>query len=160
MVDNYNDLPMNGHKSRHVAGYPVSLKDNKEAYKMPASWNFPPSFAQADEATRMTDEDSDILQSIQVLLNTAPGERFLVPEYGFDWSELLFEPANGLSNTIFNPEYLRHRLGDTFAVFEPRVELANVIVTPEPHEGRVSLELLLKVKATGKDLWLHQNITA
>lgn len=127
---------------------------------MTTSWNFPPSFARANEATDMTNEDSDILQSVNVLLNTAPGERFLVPEYGFDWSDLLFEPANGLSNTLFNAEYLRQRLGDTLAVFEPRVELTSVDVTPKAHEGQVSLELLLRVKATGKELWLHQSITA
>lgn len=125
---------------------------------MNMSWNFPPNFDRVDDTARMTDDDSDILQSIHVLLNTAPGERFLVPEYGFDWSELLFEPASGLSNTIFNSEYLQQRLSDTFAVLEPRVDLAQIIVTPEPHEGTVVIELLLRVKATGKELFLKQSI--
>lgn len=127
---------------------------------MVTSWNFPPSFARISKAVRMTNEDNDILQSVSILLNTAPGERFLVPKYGFDWSELLFESANGLSNTIFNSEYLRQRLSDTFAIFESRVELASVIITPEAHEGKVALELLLKVKTTGKELYLQQNFNA
>ncbi|WP_051257914.1 GPW/gp25 family protein [Desulfovibrio cuneatus] len=125
---------------------------------MNTSWLFPPSFNKSSDAARTVSEEPDIAQSVAILLQTAPGERFLLPEYGVDWHELLFEAAGGHSNSLFNPEYLKHRLGDTLAVFEPRVELEEVQVTGEPHEGKVTLDLVLRVKATGKLLRMEQKI--
>lgn len=106
----------------------------------------------------MVENEPDIAQSVQVLLLTTPGERFLVPDYGFDWNDLLFEPANGLSASIFNPEYLKQRLSGVFSVFEPRVDLEEVQVEAHGHEGRVNLDLVLRVKETGKLLRLEQSI--
>ena len=125
---------------------------------MPPSWHFPPSFSKAADAVRLVSEAPDILQSVAMLLQTAPGERFLVPEYGFDWHELLFEPASGLSNTVFNPEYLRQRLGDVLAVFEPRAELLEVHPSGEPVEGKVTLDLVLRDKTTGKRLGFQHTV--
>ncbi|MFT4300895.1 MAG: GPW/gp25 family protein [Desulfovibrio sp.] len=125
---------------------------------MTPSWHFPLSFRKSSDATRTVSEEPDIAQSVGILLQTSPGERFLLPEYGFDWHELLFEASGGRSNSLFNPEYLKHRLGDTLAVFEPRVELEEVQVTGEPLEGKVTLDLVLRVKSTGKLLRMEQKI--
>ena len=125
---------------------------------MTTSWNFPPSFAKSPDAVQTVSEETDIAQSVAMLLQTTPGERFLVPEYGFDWHELLFEPVGGLSNSLFNPEYLKHRLGDMLAVFEPRVELEEVQVAGEAHEGKVTLDLVLRVKSTGKLLRVEKTL--
>lgn len=94
----------------------------------------------------------DIEQSVRILLGTTPGERHLEPEYGFDWSGLLFEPANGLGNSVFNSEYLRQRLGDALAAFEPRAELEEAEVRAQSLEGKVAIDLLLRVKESGESL--------
>ena len=127
---------------------------------MNASWRFPPSFSKAHDAVRMVSDVPDIAQSVSILLQTTPGERFLAPEYGFDWSELLFEPAGGLSNTVFNAEYLKQRLGDALAAFEPRAEITDVTISGEPTEGRVTLDLSLRVKATGGLLQVRHTVGA
>ena len=122
------------------------------------SWISPPSFEKNSNAMRMVSEETDIAQSVATLLRTTPGERFLVPEYGFSWQELLFEPVGGQSNSLFNPEYLKRRLGDAFANFEPRVELEEVQISGEPHDGKVTLDLVLRVKSTGKLLRIEQKV--
>lgn len=127
---------------------------------MNASWRFPPSFSKAGDAVRMVSDEPDIAQSVSILLQTMPGERFLASEYGFDWSELLFEPAGGLSNTVFNAEYLKQRLGDALAAFEPRAEIRDVAISGDPAQGKVTLDLSLRVKATGGLLQMRHTLGA
>lgn len=122
------------------------------------SWSFPPSFYKAPDAVSMVRDEPDIAQSVRILLCTTPGERFLVPDYGFDWNDLLFEPVNGLSASIFNPEYLKHRLSSVLDMFEPRVDLEDVQVEAHSHEGKVNLDLVLRVRETGKRLRIIQTI--
>lgn len=116
------------------------------------AWSFPPSFSRSAEGVRMKSGEADIEQSVRILLGTWPGERHLEPEYGFDWNDLLFEPGTGMGNSVFNPEYLLQRLGDALTAFEPRVELKEVDVQGEPHDGRVNIVLLLRVKESGRYL--------
>ncbi|UQZ88720.1 hypothetical protein C4J81_05680 [Deltaproteobacteria bacterium Smac51] len=127
---------------------------------MNGAWKFPPSFHRSGSGLDLIDDEADIIQSVRVLFSTKPGERFLVPDYGFDWGDLMFEPANGQSNSLFNREYLRQRLGDVLAVFEPRVELESVQVSAEAYGGKVAVEMLLMVKASGRKLVLNHDVEA
>ncbi len=122
------------------------------------TWAFPPAFSRAAKAADMVSGEPEILQSVSLLLSTAPGERYLVPDYGFDWADLLFEPVNGSSNSIWNPTYLLQRLRDILAIFEPRVELTEVRVSPEPYEGRAVVEMDMIVKESGRALHYSQTV--
>ena len=48
----------------------------------------------------MTEDQEDIEASLRVLFGTAAGERFLVPTYGLDMHELLFEPMSTTMRTF------------------------------------------------------------
>ena len=96
-------------------------------------WSFPPHFEAG--TVRMSEDEQDIHESLQILFSTRPGERFLQPKFGLDMSELLFEP---LSTTLRN--LLEDRIRVALLVFEARIVV---------HELRVddsrSLEGLLLI---------------
>ena len=123
---------------------------------MSAAWKFPLSFSQLSSGPAMIGGDAELTQSVAVLLQTLPGERFLVPGFGFNWRELVFEPANWLSASLFNPDYVRARINDVLDVYENRVELEEVQVTAAPLDGTVTLDLVLRVRASGDLLTLRQ----
>ena len=54
-------------------------------------WSFPPAFDRATTQVEMISGEADVLQSLQIILSTRPGERFMQPDFGCDLSEFLFE---------------------------------------------------------------------
>lgn len=124
---------------------------------MGKTWKFPPSFSRGSSGPAMTEGAEELSQSVSLLLHTAPGERFLVPGYGFDWRELVFENANGRSASAFNPDYVKARLNDLFALYENRVEATEVEIRAEQLAGTVTLHLALLVRETGETLHLTES---
>lgn len=126
---------------------------------MPESWKFPLSFSRLVSGPAMAGGDAELEQSVAVLLQTLPGERFLVPGFGFNWRELVFEPSNGLSASLFNPAYVRTRINDVLDVHENRVELEEVQVTAGAMDGAVTLDLVFRIKASGELFTLRQQFS-
>ena len=54
-------------------------------------WSFPPTFDQAIAGVEMLEQEVDVASSLHILLTTVQGERIMVPEYGCNLDELLFE---------------------------------------------------------------------
>ena len=123
---------------------------------MSDAWKFPLSFSGLVPGPAMIEGEDELAQSVALLLQTLPGERFLVPGFGFNWRELVFEPANGLSASLFNPDYVRARINDVLDVHENRVELEEAQIAADPLDGTVVLDLVLRVKASGDLLTLRQ----
>lgn len=93
-------------------------------HRIGRGWVFPP---QPDEQNSLglTDLETEIRQSIFIILNTAPGERLMRPEFGCRIHEVIFSPAN--QTTAAQVEgYVKEAL----ARWEPRITLAHVTVTP------------------------------
>ena len=66
-------------------------------------WSFPPTFIRASRGVKMTSGEEDIDRSLEILLSTSLGERVMLPEYGANMEELLFEPIDtGLQTLIFD----------------------------------------------------------
>lgn len=57
-------------------------------------WGFPPEFSKTTKSVLLTEDETDIEKSLEILLSTRPGERIMVPEYGCNLDELLFKPLN------------------------------------------------------------------
>jgi phage baseplate assembly protein W len=96
---------------------------------------------------------SDVRSQIMMLLNTIPGSRLHMPEYGFDVMELEQELL-----TDFSPErtLFTVRLQEQFARFIPDVVITDV--TFEANESRGYLEVgIYYKKTTGeKDVFVWQ----
>jgi phage baseplate assembly protein W len=86
----------------------------------------------------------DINASIRMAIMTAPGERVMRPQFGCRIWDLLFEPIN--ANTL---GLMGEAIRDTVSQWEPRVDLEDVSVEPDPASAsRVTIALRYRVKAT------------
>jgi phage baseplate assembly protein W len=86
----------------------------------------------------------DIDASIRMAIITAPGERVMRPQFGCRIWDLLFEPIN--ANTL---GLMTEAVKDTVSQWEPRVDLEDAIVEPDPaNPARVIIDLRYRVRAT------------
>ena len=82
-------------------------------------WSFPPSFIKNGENGEllMTQGKEDIDRSLEILLNTAFGERVMRPEYGCDLRRFLFDPYSFLLQfhlLLIQYGYYVHLLSELF----------------------------------------------
>lgn len=57
-------------------------------------WSFPPEFQRNQGEVKMCEGEEDIRSSLEILLSTRLGERVILPNYGCNLDELLFNPLN------------------------------------------------------------------
>lgn len=107
-------------------------------------WSFPPSFDKTNKFVRMSSDEADIMESLQVLLSTRPGERILVPGYGCSLESLLFESIN-LTLTTQITELIRTAI----LYYEPRIDLESVTLD-ETYilDGRIDIMLDYRIRTT------------
>ena len=84
-------------------------------------WSFPPTFSKTKREVEITADEEDIERSLEILLSTSPGERFLQPKYGCSLDALLFEPLTTTMKT-----YITGVIKQALLLFEPRIELHDV----------------------------------
>lgn len=107
-------------------------------------WSFPPSFDKTNEFVRMSSDEKDIMESLQVLLSTRPNERIMLPEYGCNLEALLFESIN-LTLTTQITEIIRTAI----LYYEPRIDLENVTLDQEHIlDGRIDIILDYRIRTT------------
>lgn len=99
-------------------------------------WHFPPTFDKYSKTVQMVEGDVDIIESLGILLSTAPGERVMLPDYGADMQRLLFEPLNVQLTT-----YMKDIIKTAIILHEPRIKMNDVILTMIPYEGRIDIQV-------------------
>jgi phage baseplate assembly protein W len=107
-------------------------------------WSFPPEFSPESGTVLMTSDERDIEASLRILFGTRMGERFLVPDYGLDVHDILFDPMSTSLRT-----FLEDRVRTALLVYEPRIRLLSLNVdSPHPSDGRLHIELEYEIRAT------------
>jgi phage baseplate assembly protein W len=107
-------------------------------------WSFPPQFARESGQVVMTADEADIAASLEILFRTRLGERFLVPGYGLDMHDALFEPMSTTMRTL-----LKDRMKTAILIYEPRIVLETLdIATPDPGDGSLRVLIDYRVRAT------------
>jgi hypothetical protein len=81
-------------------------------------WQFPPRFNASNGKVFMSHGEQDIQDSLKVLLGTTEGERFMVPTYGLNLQEQLFESYNVTARNL-----LKDKIKRTLLVYEPRINI-------------------------------------
>lgn len=118
----------------HDADPPVSF--------LGVGWSFPPSFEAG--GVRMSADEVDIHESLQILFGTIEGERFLSPGYGLSPQELMFEPMSTTMRTL-----LEDRVRTAILIHEPRIKVVALsVASPDPHEGTLRIALEYEVRST------------
>lgn len=118
---------------------PVSSQPGKAF--LGVGFAFPPAAASGDLATAAY--ETDIQQSIQIILGTAPGERVMRPDFGAGLKNLVFEPMNTTTAAL-----AQYNVQQALIQWEPRIDQIGVTVTPEPSTGTLQIQINYRVRAT------------
>ncbi|WP_423147181.1 GPW/gp25 family protein [Rubrolithibacter danxiaensis] len=107
-------------------------------------WSFPPAFSKSSNALLMTQDEDDINKSLEILLSTAIGERFLQPEYGCNLEDYVFEAMNAATETA-----IKITVKNAILLFEPRIRLLTIkMITDFLTEGRLDISIDYEVITT------------
>jgi phage baseplate assembly protein W len=109
-------------------------------------WSFPPTFDRDAGGVEMLEQEADVASSLHTLLSTAPGERVMVPQYGCNMDELVFENLDTRMRTL-----MADKIESAILYHEPRVDLEGVHVRDDPEEileGRVLIGVTYRVRTT------------
>ena len=88
---------------------------------------------------------SAIARSIRNIVFTQPGEKFFNPEFGSRVSESLFEVVDEVSTIA-----IRDEIRSSIINYEPRVNLLDVLVNPNPGENEMNVTI--KYEIVGIDI--------
>ena len=108
-------------------------------------WSFPPTFSKSSNEVLMTSDELDIQKSLEILLSTTIGERFLQPLYGCNLENYVFEPMNATIQTS-----IKITVKNAILLFEPRIKLLSVLLdtTFFMNEGRVDINVNYEIAGT------------
>lgn len=107
-------------------------------------WSFPPTFVAASQTVTMTEGEDDIHASLEILVSTGLGERVMLPEYGCNLEDLVFEPIDTAMQTL-----LIDRVRTAILYYEPRIEVLDIqLQTDRILEGVLLLVVEYRVRAT------------
>jgi uncharacterized protein len=107
-------------------------------------WSFPPYFNQVNGSVDMLEQEADIASSLEILLGTVRGERVMLPQYGCNLDELIFENLDTRMKTL-----MTDKIESAILYHEPRIELEKVSLDDSRElEGIVLIEIVYRVKTT------------
>ena len=123
-------------------------------------WSFPPEFSKKTEKENkaqsqnalietksdvlMTTDREDINNSLIILLSTQLGERVMLPDYGCNLQDMLFEPL-----TLTLVTQIKGIIERAILYHEPRINLLNIEIDNEDElEGKVLIEIDYEIRNT------------
>ena len=108
-----------------------------------SGWVFPPKI-DAQGGLALTNEISELEQSMIIILTTSPGQRVMRSTFGCRLHELVFAPNN--SQTAARA---RRFVEDALRMWEPRVTVVEVEARPDPdNAASLLITIQYEVKAT------------
>jgi phage baseplate assembly protein W len=107
-------------------------------------WSFPPAFDTTIYATELTSDELDIQKSLEILLSTRKGERVMLPDYGCNLDEMVFEPMTTTFKT-----YIREMIRTAIIYYEARIDLNSVAIDDSREtEGVIAIMLDYTIRTT------------
>ncbi len=91
----------------------------------------------------MLSGEEDIESSLQVLMTTSLGERFLRSKYGSRVPNMVFETMDSSQRAV-----LKQHVKDSISLYEPRITPIDIQVNMNPLEGKVEISVDYRVAAT------------
>lgn len=107
-------------------------------------WSFPPEFNRSSGEVKMLEAEEDIRSSLEILLATRLGERVMVPNYGCNLDELLFNPLNQGLKT-----YVVDLIKTAILYHEPRIDVQKIDISQSNElEGLLLIQLDYIIRQT------------
>jgi uncharacterized protein len=108
-----------------------------------SGWAFPMR-VNARGGMELSRAEQDVDESILIILSTPLGQRRMRPNFGCAVHDLAFAP-----NTPTTHGLIRHYVLEALALWEPRVDVQDVTVYPDPDEpARLLVEIAYTLRAT------------
>jgi uncharacterized protein len=95
--------------------------------------SFPPRVGQ-DGRIAWSEGETNIRESIRVILLTEEKERTRLPNFGAGLQRFLFEP-----NTVMTQSQIQDRIGKALQLWEPRILVSQVDVQPDPSDPQAAI---------------------
>lgn len=117
--------------------------ENKKSF-LGIGWSFPPEFQIDQNSVKMISDEEDIKSSLNILLTTRLGERVMLPDYGCNLEELMFE---NLDRTLVT--YVTELIKTAILYHEPRIDVIKIDISEtDPLEGKLIIAIDYKIRAT------------
>ena len=81
--------------------------------------------------------ETNVHESIRIILSTEPGERLRLPAFGAGLRRFLFEP-----NTLATHTLIKQAIGEALKRWEPRIQLESVEVTADSRDTESAIATL------------------
>ncbi len=107
-------------------------------------WSFPPHFDKKTGSLVTTTGEIDINRSLEILLSTRLGERLMLPQYGCNLEDLLFQPLDSTLQT-----YIKDLISTAILYQEPRIDVQEIVLgTAQEHEGIITIDITYIIRIT------------
>lgn len=120
------------------------MKKEKIKSFLGTGWSFPPTFDHAAKGVKLLSDVEDINSSLEILLSTKLGERVMLPDYGCNLEDLIFESLD-IATETFITELIRTAI----LYHEPRIDLEAVeYIKENRNEGMLLINIDYTVRIT------------
>ena len=107
-------------------------------------WSFPPAFHETLHEVVMLEEEQDIAKGLEVLLGTTPGERVMLPDFGCNLEELVFESLDTTLKTL-----MADKIASAILYYEPRIDVESILLNTHLElEGVIIIDIFYRVRST------------
>ena len=108
-----------------------------------AGWKFPVKVNSAGGLS-YSQYETDIEESIYIILGTSKGERVMRPDFGCGIHDFVFAPADE-----FTIQSIKYRVEEALRDWEPRIDLLNVDVSSsETERNRLIINIEYRIRST------------
>lgn len=117
---------------------------NQKVAFLGTGWSFPPEFSPQLGEVIMSSDEQDIQESLSVILSTKLGERVMLPIFGCNLDDLLFENLDLTTKTL-----AIERINDAILYYEPRIDVLSVSIDESRElEGVLLINVDYQIRAT------------
>ena len=99
---------------------------NPERSIIGSGWSFPPTFSRQNYTIKMVWDDQDIKESLWILFSTTLGERIMLPKYGSQLWQMIFQ---NITTTLITQ--LADIVRQAILYWEARINVDQVSVQPD-----------------------------
>lgn len=108
--------------------------EDKNTSFLGRGWGFPPTFLKDSNSVVMSENETDIKQSLEILIGTALGERVMRPDYGSNMESYVFEPLDNTLKTL-----LESNIRDAILLHESRIVAEKITLDEDIPNGRIDI---------------------
>lgn len=122
------------------------MKTNIDRDIIGSGWRFPLRVNKRG-GIELSAHQSDIEQSIRIILSTAKGERRMRPNFGCGIHDLVFAPNSATTWSL-----IAHHVEEALGWWEPRIDVAEVDVRPDLKDtSRLLISIGYSIRATNEE---------